>query len=67
MKPGLILLLLLLLLFLLLVGPFVTAFLYNHTVPSITGWREIGWWDAFKLILLWSLLTVPSRSSSKKS
>jgi hypothetical protein len=39
------------------VGTAVLQWLWNITVPDVTGWRKIGYWQAFRLSLLASMLT----------
>lgn len=46
-------------------GAWVIMLLWNWLVPSITGWTEIGFWQAYGLSLLLSFLTGGIRSSSK--
>ncbi len=39
------------------IGTAFVQWLWNITVPDVTGWKKIGYWQAFRLSLLISTLT----------
>ena len=40
-----------------IVGTAILQWLWNITVPEVTGWKRIGYWQAFRLSLIASMLT----------
>lgn len=39
------------------VGILVLQWLWNITLPDLTGWKRIGYWQAFRLSIIVSMLT----------